>query len=188
MIIEEEDTPSKVKPIILTVLAIILAFSLYKMLGFGGAASQQEEAAEESIQSIEAFWKPTKDLINRINLDAETHIAINKLEPGEIISAEMFRKGGNQILEKIDGPEEQVITWKGVTDEATPNNIIGRLYLSGWTPKEGESFAYGTVEVYGPDNSLKMERIYPIDESSTSKAQRIKQIEKGEQLPPPEFK
>jgi hypothetical protein len=185
---QEEEVKIQAKPILMVVLCIVLAFTLFKLLKTESPPETIGEVQEKEIltESVEAFWRPIKDLINEVNLNAETHIAINKLEVGEQLSCEIFLKDSHQLLSKIDGPEEQIITWKGQTDDELAYQLIGRVYLSGWTPNEGESFAYATLEVLGPDNSVKMERIYPIDDSSQAKKERILKIEAGESLPPPE--
>lgn len=186
---EQEKVRGPKKQILLVILGLVLLFALFKLLKSDGEPTILGEKQEKEIltESVEAFWKPIKDIINDINLDAETQIALNKLEPGETLSSEIFKKEGHQLLSKIDGPEEQVITWKGATDDQLAYNLIGRVYLSGWTPVEDESFAYATLEVLGADNSIKMERVYPIDNSSETKKERIKKIEAGESLPPPDL-
>jgi len=187
MIIQEEENNTPTKPILLVVLGVVLLFALYQSFKKGSETDppSQEQEKEILLASIEPFWKPAKEIVNQVNLEAETYIAINKLEPREALSSEIFFKKGHKILSKIDGHEEQIITWKGTTDDELQYPIIGRIYLSGWTPKEGESYAYATLEVLAPDNTIKVERIYPIDESSQLKKERMKKIEAGESLPPP---
>jgi hypothetical protein len=190
MILEEqEEVKGPKKQILLAILGAVLLFAGFRLLKSDSEPQILGEQQEKEIlsESIEPFWRPIKDVINELNIEAETQIAVNRLEPGEVISSELFRKEGNQLLSKIDGPEEQVITWKGTTDDQLAYNLIGRVYLSGHAPIEGESFAYATLEVLAPDNSLKMERVYPIDDSAEIKKERIKKIEAGASLPPPDI-
>jgi hypothetical protein len=189
MIIQEESEPSKLKPLILVTLTLVLGFAMYNLVkGTDSSKTLSKEQEKEILgPSIEAFWSPTKELINQINLDAETHIAINKLQPGEPVSAEIFYRSSHNLLSKIDGGEEQVIKWKGKTDDELSYDLIGRIYFSGWTPLDGESYAYATLEVFDSKGASTMERIYPIDGSVQIKKERIKKIEAGEPLPPIEF-